>query len=49
MSRAVQKKPLTRLLGERDIHQRRIFGDGKGDRSGDEKNREIRYNYSHRL
>jgi len=26
--------PVTR--GERDIHQRRVFGDGEGGKSGDE-------------
>jgi hypothetical protein len=29
--------------------QRRVFGDGEGGKSGDEKNREIRYIYKHRL
>jgi hypothetical protein len=37
------------LLGERDIYRGGVFGDGEGCESGDEKNREIRYIYRHRL
>jgi hypothetical protein len=35
--------------GKRDIHQRKVVGDGEGGGSRDEKNREIRYTYKYRL
>ena len=35
--------------GERDIHQGGVFEDGEGDKSGDEKNKEIRYIYIYGL
>jgi len=50
MSQVIQTgSPHVVAFGEMDIHQGRVFGDGKISQFRDEKKREIRYIYRHRL
>jgi hypothetical protein len=50
ISQVVSQDALIKLLIEKGgLHQGRVFGDGEGGRSGDEKNRKIGYTYRHRL
>ena len=47
--RSPTETPHQVACGERHIYLRGVFGDGEDCESGDEKNREIRYTYRHRL